>query len=243
MNLSGIARIGAPNREANLVQTSNQGIERYIVIIIAMRLCFLILIVLFAGVASAASVREQSGNIYYVGEDEVPRQLTSLHTDTNPILAPDGQKIAFLRAKPKRDASTPEQEHEIWWTETSGKNAQRLLEPKPRDAPENNLSEFNSLVFSTDGNMLYFLSAAWATSNALHVLNLSTGKEHFITDADDVLVMGKGKFATHLIVMKHKYFKQGGSFNYYWLMTPKGKEIKMVGKDREQAERFIREQE
>lgn len=86
--------------------------------------------------ASAATVREQGGNIFYVDEDGVSRQLTSLHADTEPLFAPDGQKVVYLRATPKNVATDSEQTHEIWLAATSGKDAHRLLDTKPDDAPE-----------------------------------------------------------------------------------------------------------
>ncbi|MDD5059457.1 MAG: hypothetical protein PHQ60_16490 [Sideroxydans sp.] len=201
------------------------------------------LLVLFAGAANAASVREQDGNVFFVGDDGASRQLTSQHTDTSPLLSPNGRKVVFLRAIPKMDVNDDPQENEIWLSDISGNDAHRLLGTHPDEDIKKTLTQFNTPVFSADGQLLYFLSAAWATSNALHVLDLATGKEHFVTDANDVLVIGKGRYANHLVVMKHKYFKREGSYDYYWLITPEGKEIRKAGEDKEQAERFIRKQE
>lgn len=198
--------------------------------------------VVLAGLPDVANVRERDGNIFFVGVGGVSRQLTFIHADKSPIISSDGRKVVYLRAKPKKAGGDVEQENEIWLSDISGKYAQRLLDVRPQDDVEKNLSQFNSLAFSTDGKLLYFLSAAWATSNALHVLDLKTGKEHFVTDADDVLVVGKGRYAGHLVVQKHKYFEQGGSYDCYWLVTAEGKEIKLVGDTKKQAERFVRSQ-
>ena len=213
-----------------------------------MRFGFMILVLMFACVANAASVREQAGNIFYVGDDGVSRQLTSLHIDSNPLLSPDGQKVVFYRAKQEKinddrgwgDKAT---EHELWLSDVSGNEAHRILDARPDDDPKKNLTYFNSAKFSADSKLLYFLTEAWATSNALHVLDMATGNEHFITDADDVLVIDKGKYANHLVVLKHKYFDQGGSYDYYWLITSAGKEIRKAGEGKEQAERFIKRQQ
>lgn len=205
----------------------------------------LIWAVLFAGAAQAASVGERDGNIFYVGDDGVSRQLTAAHIDAQPLLSPDEKKVVFLRTKPKSNGNEVEvgaEIEELWLAEISGQPARRLLDTRIDDDPEKILSEINTPVFSADSKKLYFLTAAWAVSNALHVLDFSSGIEHFVTDANDVLVIDKGKYANHLVVMKHKYFKREGSYDYYWLITPEGKEIKMVGKDKEQAERFIRSQ-
>ncbi len=208
-----------------------------------MRFYIVMLLVLFAGAANAASVREQDGNIFYVGDDGVSTQLTSQHTDTSPLLSPDGRKVVFGRTTQEKAVYSEEQEREIWLSDISGKEVRRILATLHDDAPEKTLTQFNNWIFSADGKQLYFLTVAWAVSNALHVLDLASSKEHYITDANDVLVIGKGKYANHLVVMKHKYFKREGSYDYYWLITPEGKELKMVGEDKEQAERFIRRQQ
>ncbi len=208
-----------------------------------MRFGFMLLVLMFAGVANAASVHEQAGNIFYVGDDGVSRQLTSLRSDSEPILSPDGQTVVFGRATRQKAPDSEELERELWIADISGKQVRRLLATHYDEALEKTLTQINNWKFSADGKQLYFLSAAWAVSNALHVLDMDSGNEHFITDADDVLVVGKGKYANHLIVSKHKYFKGGGSSDYYWLITPNGHELKMVGEDKEQAERFIQRQQ
>lgn len=209
-----------------------------------MRISILILMMLFTGVANAASVREENGDIFYVGDDGSSRKLTSRHTDNSPLLSPDGKTVVFFRSGGHR-LSGETSGNEVWLADMDGNNTRRLLEEKGGESEENFLASFNTPAFSADGKWLYFLTAAWATSNALHVLDIASGKEHFVTDANDVMVVPQGKYINHLVVMKHKYFKSedGGSYDYYWLITPKGKEIKMVGKDRKQAERFIQRQQ
>lgn len=213
-----------------------------------MKRYLLLFTLLLSATTNAASVREQDGNIFYVGDDGVARQLTSAHADSTPVLSPDGQKMVYLKRKPDKSLAEDAQEEfeefrELWLSDSSGKDAHRILETRPDDDPEKNLTYFNSMKFSPDSKQLYFLTKAWATSNALHVLDLASGKEHFITDTDSVLVINKGRYANHLVVMKHKYFKRSGSYDYYWLITPQGKEIKKAGEDKEQAERFIRRQQ
>jgi dipeptidyl aminopeptidase/acylaminoacyl peptidase len=208
-----------------------------------MKFGFMMLMLMFAGAANAASVREQGGNVFYVGDDGASWQLTSQRSDSEPILSPDGQTVVFGRTTRQKAPDSEAMERELWISDFSGKQVRRLLATHYDEAYERSLTQLNNWKFSADGKQLYFLSAAWAVSNALHVLDMASGKEHYITDANDVLVVGKGKYANHLVVSKHKYFKEGGSSDYYWLITPEGKEIKKVGEDDEQAERFIKRQQ
>lgn len=207
-----------------------------------MRLIFIALLMVFTDVASAASVYEQEGNIYYVGDDGTSKQLTFIHADSEPVLSPDGTKVVFGRMSQVKSEIDGELDREIWLSEITGKEVKLLLATHDDALPERTLTRINSWIFSADGKHLYFLSAAWAVSDALHVLNMVSGQEHYITDANDVRVIGKGKYASHLVVMKHKYFKGGGSYDHYWLITQAGVELKIVGEDKDDAERFIRKQ-
>jgi hypothetical protein len=38
-----------------------------------------------------------------------------------------------------------------------------------------------------------------------------------------------GKFRGCLIVLKHKYFPEGGSYDWFWLLKPDGEEIAPLG--------------
>jgi dipeptidyl aminopeptidase/acylaminoacyl peptidase len=145
-----------------------------------------------------------------------------------PVLSPDGRQSAYLQDK------------EIWLSDAANRDVKRIVAVQPHDNPHKNLGEFNSLVFSPDGKRLYFMSEAWVTSNGIHVFEISTGTEHFVTDGNTLQILSNGQYAGFLIVQKHKYFKQGGSYDYFWLVSPAGKVLKMIGKTDAQVDRFVR---
>ena len=91
------------------------------------------------------------------------------------------------------------------------------------------LTELCCPQFSADGERIYFLSAEWATSHALCVLDLSTRRAQFICDAIQFEVVPDGEYRGDLIVLKHKYFVDSGSYDWYWLVTPDGKEVGPIG--------------
>lgn len=197
------------------------------------------------GHAVAAMVREQGGDIFYVGNDGRSHQLTNSKNNGGAVLSPDGRKVAYLHIKPKT-----ERDHElfrgneIWLIDVKGSNARRLLKKHVADdSAETNLAQFNSLAFSAAGERLYFLSEAWMTSDALHVLKLSTGKHKYLTDGNSIFVIPSGRYAGHLIVEQRHYLEEGGASNYYWLLTPAGKEIKMAGETWEQAMQFVKREQ
>jgi hypothetical protein len=114
----------------------------------------------------------------------------------------------------------------IWTAATTGS-----LKGRGGD-PEHQLCDFKSKQFSSDSRRLYFLNPAWATSDALHAFDVRGGEEHFLLPANDFLVLNfcRSKYKDHLVVLSHRYFLFGGSYDWYWLYDPAGKkEIGPVG--------------
>ena len=101
----------------------------------------------------------------------------------------------------------------------------RLLLKGRSGDPEHQLCDFRSKQFNSDSRRLYFLTPAWATSNALHAFDMRAGEEHFLMPANDVLVLSfcRSKYKDHLAVEQHRYFLFGGSYDWYWLYDPAGK--------------------
>jgi len=105
-----------------------------------------------------------------------------------------------------------------------GSDDRLLLKGRGGD-PEHQLCDFKSKQFSSDGRRLYFLTPAWATSDALHAFDMRAGEEHFLLPANDFLVLNfcRSKYKDHLVVLSHRYFLFGGSYDWYWLYDPAAK--------------------
>jgi len=195
--------------------------------------------ILATGVAIAASVKETKGNIYYVADDGKVRQLTTTGVDRSPQLSPDGKTVVFVRSKPgsnDRDFYPDD----IWLMDTSGKNQRVVVKARPASKPEDTLSGLSEPTFSLDGKLIYFMSAAWATSGAVHVLDLRTGTTRFLSSGNTLKIVPSGKYAGHLILSKHKYFAGGGTYDFYWLVSPTGDELMPIGDRQEQIDEFLR---
>jgi hypothetical protein len=74
----------------------------------------------------------------------------------------------------------------------------------------------------------------------VHSIDLNTYKQHFVTDGNSLELVPSGKYKGYLIVSEHKYHKEGGSYEDFWLVSPKGKAIKSLGEEQEQVDAFIR---
>lgn len=176
---------------------------------------FLILCLLWSLTSvHAATLTERHGNLYYNQQ-----QLSNLGKDSQASLSPDGKQIVFIREMANKNT-------ELWLMDVTGQNARSVVQTHEHEDVKQNLSELNNPLFSLDGKSVYFLSAAWATSNAVHQLDLTSNKQRFITDGNSLELVPAGKYRGYLIVSQHRYHKNGGSYEAFWLISPKGKAIK-----------------
>lgn len=125
----------------------------------------------------------------------------------------------------------------LWTVGTDGKNAALLVRSAANPKPEALLAGLSAPQFSPDGKIVYFLSAAWATSGAVHRVDVATRKTAYVCPGNELEVIRTGEYRGHLIVQQHKYFIGGGSYDWYWLLRPDGREVGPLGENLE----FFRE--
>lgn len=146
----------------------------------------------------------------------------------------DGLQTVFVRHLPGATART-----ELWWQPSPGQAPRLLLQEQAHPDLKRTLTGFNNPVFSLDGRSVYVMTQAWTTSNAIHRIDLRTGHSRFVTAGNSVQVVPRGRWAGHLVVMKHKYAPGGGALDHYWLLTPTGREIRRVGRNEADAASFV----
>jgi Tol biopolymer transport system component len=183
----------------------------------------LLTFICLSSIAYAAQVTEKQGNIYYDNQ-----QLTSSGKDSMAVLSPDDKQVVFVR------------DDALWLMDVTSNNAHAIVVSAENENVKQHLTELNNPRFSLDGKAVYFLSAAWVTSNAVHVVDLATHKQHFVTDGNSLELVPTGKYKGYLIVSKHKYHKGGGSYEDFWLVSPKGKAIKSLGEEEERVNAFLK---
>lgn len=188
-------------------------------------------------IREAQEVSVQNGNICISNVGGKVKTLTLSGHDSEPVLSPDGKWIVFVRTVPgKKISSTGLREAdatELWQIRAEGKNPTVLVHPKDSDKMETVLAGFSKPQFSTNGRLVYFLSEAWATSGALHVVDSTNGKEHFVCPALDFEVVPSGEYRDCLLVAQRRHFIGGGTYDWFWLLRPNGKEVGPVGEDTE----------
>ena len=144
------------------------------------------------------------------------------------VYSDDGKVLAFVKDTPQSKVLAGMGElpaTEIWTAQADGSEMRRLVVGRSVDQMEATLAQMHSLAFSEDGLDLYFLSAAWCTSDALHSVDLKMGREKFICGANWFELIKKGRYKNHFLVSKHKYFLGGGSYDWIWLLAPEGTEV------------------
>jgi|SRR5208282_6165992 len=182
--------------------------------------------------APAAHVYSDAGNIF-IASNGTKTQLTKSEQDVEPVLSPSGTFVVFTRQGRGRSVqgydldqvcTTSPKPDELRQVNVDGSGDKLLLNGRKGD-PQDQLCDFRSKQFSSDGQRLYFLSPGWTTSGTLHVYDMRTRDERFVLPANDLLVLNfcADKYKDDLVVLAHRYFLFGGSYDWYWLYDSSGK--------------------
>ena len=184
--------------------------------------------------AHAQKVSVQNGNVCISTAAGKTKLLTNSGRDSEPVISPDGKYIVFVRTVPGKAMPTGSGEADstdLWQIRADGKEPIALVRSKPSEKMETLLAGFSKPQFSSNGKLVYFLSEAWTTSGALHVVDTTNAKEHFVCPAAEFEVVRSGEYRDHLLVQQHRYFIGGGSYDWFWLFKPDGTEVGPIGED------------
>ena len=103
------------------------------------------------------------------------------------------------------------------------------------DDPEKKITDPVQLHFSSNSKTLYFQTSAWVTSGAIHAIDMDSKSPRFVTDGNEYHVIKYGKYRGDLVINQHRYRFKGdtplGSYDWDWLYTPQGKQIKLYKKE------------
>lgn len=184
--------------------------------------------------AAESTVEAKGGDIFFHSQGGETKHLTTVGHDSAPVLSPDGRWIVFLRAVVGKKISTGSGDTdaaELWQISTSGKEPTRLIAPHESANMQSVIATFEDVQFSSDGRYVFFVTPAYVTSGAVHILDTTNGKEHFLMAGSGLEVIHSGEYRDCLLVGQHRYFLGGGSYDWIWLFRPDGKEIGAVGED------------
>jgi hypothetical protein len=202
-----------------------------------MRKTLIALVLLFSTFATVHAQNAQSDN------DAKIVKLAQGVEPTDLIHSPDGKWMVFVK---KSNYIVPsncfyafargDRANEIWIIDTNKITKKLLVAPHfdCRNVSKAILDPHN-LQFSPDSKTLYFETSAWVTSGAVHAVNVHGKHLRFVTDGSELHVVQSGSYKGDLIINQHRYRFRGdtplGSYNWDWLFTPTGKQIKLYKKE------------
>jgi dipeptidyl aminopeptidase/acylaminoacyl peptidase len=207
-----------------------------------MKRLFLLLCLAFAAPAVAQSVSVVNGNIQFTDKSGQTTALTATGRDSDPVLAPDGKWVAFVRkidGKKVASGSDEMDPTELWQVRADGKEPTMLVRCRESQKMESLIAGFENLQFSANGKLLYFVTPAWATSGAVHVVDTTNRKERYLFPGNNLKIVTGGEYKDCLLVQQHRYFIGGGSYDWFWLLRPDGKEVGPVGEDTQNFEASV----
>jgi hypothetical protein len=122
---------------------------------------------------------------------------------------------------------------ELWLKDNSTGQERLLVSSHEAEKVENLLAEITVPQFSVDKSKVYFMSAAYAVSDAVHAVDLRTGREAFVCPGNSLFVVPSGKYKGDLVVNQHRYHGEPnyGSYDHYFVVDGNGKELKDLGED------------
>ena len=183
----------------------------------------------FSPVVACAELLEEEGNILLIMENGERRQITATGLDYDPCLSPHGKKIVFVRKRLKSGNEADVEGNDIWIIDTDGENEKKIVEGRENSDKRMLSAGLHSPVFSSDGGRIYFMSRGRMITDAIHVVDLDDLSTQFVTFGNSLKIIHQGEYKDHLIVSKHKYFIGGGSYDWYWLLTPDADEVGPIG--------------
>jgi hypothetical protein len=111
--------------------------------------------------------------------------VPSLTAKAQSLTSPDGKWTVFVKPVSGDSIGTgldDYQPSELWQVDSNGRRPTLLVRCHGSSDGEMStvVAQFNELRFSPDVRLVYFETPAWATSGALHVVDTTNGREHFI---------------------------------------------------------------
>jgi Tol biopolymer transport system component len=148
--------------------------------------------------------------------------LPSLTVQAQSLTSPDGKWIVFVKPVTGDRIGTGVddfQPSELWQVDSNGRHPTLLV--RCHGSFDGDMStvvaQFNDLRFSPDGRLVYFDTPAWTTSGALHMVDTTTCREHFICAG------GMEGFRGHNLVTVESVYNDNGHQNQRFLRSPEGR--------------------
>jgi hypothetical protein len=182
---------------------------------------------------SGQSVFVSAGDVIYHAATGAQTQITSSGRDSMPALSSERRLVVFVRRTPGDTVNTAlgwEERTELWVVRVDGSGPRRLLRGRESSSPQATLAHFENPVFSFNARTVYVGSRGWVTADALHAVDVGTGREHFVCAANGFELLAIGRYRGDLMVGQHRY-GPSGAYDGSWIVSPSGHIVRLVALD------------
>ena len=142
-------------------------------------------------------------------------------------ISPDHHWMALAESSNDQNISLDQ----IWLYNLKDLSKRLLLEPRfDGNFPELATTNIDKMLFSLDGQILYFETFNWMVGpGALHSIKLDGSNLRYITSSYKFSIISSGKYTGDLAVLQYRELIPAGGYEWYWAFTPEGKELGPMG--------------
>jgi hypothetical protein len=148
---------------------------------------------------------------------------------TSGPLAADEMKLIVKDLSTGQLREGEQRQQELWIKDMDNGKEKRLVEPNQAKKPQDRIENILAPRFSQDKTHVYFQTSAFVTSAALHIVDLTSGEEHYVCSANGYFLPSEGPYSGKIIANQHRYFQGGGSYDHWFALNNDGSEIKDLG--------------
>jgi hypothetical protein len=201
------------------------------------RITFLSFAIVWSLVAPGFGMEPSGANNFYIKNGNIFSSVDKI-TNSGDVadfdVSPDKTTIVFIRKAENASRSG------IYLLDLRTKLISLLIEEKTSKDPEKDLTGLALPHFSVDGRSVYFSADAWATSGAIHVIDLNNKQTRFVSSGNGIDIVRTGPYVGNIVTERHVYEKSlKGSYNSFFLIDQYGNVIAELGNDEEQKKTFL----
>jgi hypothetical protein len=144
------------------------------------------------------------------------------------IASPGGKFFVYVMDTPEVEVDTGGggvPATELWIRENSSGKETKLIRGRYNRDPKKTIAGIHDPCFSPDEKEVFFTSAAYATSDTVQRVNISTKDVKYVSDGSLLSIVPSGKYKGLCLVYRSliKFEAQGetlGRDSYLWLVSP-----------------------
>lgn len=172
--------------------------------------------------------KSNNGNIKILSFSESKLDLSKSEDNIAETATSDSEKNDWTKGytfRVSKDGNT----NKLWLKYNNTGEEILLVKSTQNSDVSKAISTIVNVQKSYDSSKIYFQTEAWATSNAIHVVDLNTLKEKFFSDGSFVKTVGKSPYTNSIIVLKNYIDGDNGRIESYFAIASNGNEICELG--------------